>query len=82
MRAGNAVVAASQGRGSWELELISTKREPAVRRHVMSHLGRDLDAKHGSKSHLGSTTNGFDSRDFMISANFLQKKIWRDKEDR
>jgi hypothetical protein len=52
------------------------------RGHVVSDLVSDLDARHGSKSHLSSAANGFDSRDFMISANFLQKKIWWDKEDR
>jgi hypothetical protein len=50
--------------------------------HVISNLGRDLDALHGSKPHLSSAANGFDSRDFMVSANFLQKKIWWDKEGR
>jgi hypothetical protein len=37
-------------------------------------LGKE-DLEHGSKSHLSSAANGFDPRDFMISANFLQKKI-------
>jgi hypothetical protein len=43
-------------------------------------LGDEIFDTEAKKSHLSSAANGFDSRDFMISANFLQKKIWRDKE--
>jgi hypothetical protein len=43
-------------------------------------LGYEIFDTEANESHLSSAANGFDSRDFMISANFLQKKIWRNKE--